>query len=105
MAVTEFRPRTLLTHCRRGHELTEANMYDGTRQCRTCTKMRRDGTVPDVSGYQFRYVNDALQRCRDGRWEEFVRVEHTYEYHVPVRDDRWCEPVVHSAWIWRAIPE
>src|SRR5262245_53689249 len=37
----EHRQRHLLTHCRRGHELTEENtrIYpNGTRHCRTCLR-------------------------------------------------------------------
>lgn len=38
------------THCKRGHELTEANSYvkPGTkrRECRTCRRMRRKPYVP-----------------------------------------------------------
>jgi hypothetical protein len=32
-----------LTHCKRGHEFTEANIYrhDGKRHCRACWKVRR----------------------------------------------------------------
>lgn len=60
------------THCKRGHALTDENVFPGTRQCRTCkrdNKRLREASLPPRKRVRIR-VNgkqiDVTNRIHDG---------------------------------------